>query len=210
MPLARRNLDRHDFITEAPRVDGGDGAAMAFRREGVLVGPRDVIFLGDVFGGLAHAIGVIHLGQLRIDEAPAQRRILQLHLATRERRLRLAQHERRPRHAFDAASQPYLALACLDGMRSGVDRLQARAAEPVHRLPGDRRWQPGQQQRHAGDVAIILARLVRAAHHHIFDGLGRDARAPDSLGKHERAQVIGTAIFEDARIAPNGRANSGE
>ena len=62
-----------------------------------------------------------------------------------------------------------------------VDRLQAGAAEPVHRLPGDRRRQPGQQQRHARDVAIILARLVGAAHDHVFDNLSRNARALDRL-----------------------------
>ena len=52
--------------------------------------------------------------------------------------------------------------------------------EPQSRLtvcPATVDRQPGQQQRHARDVAVVLTGLVGAAQNHILDGLWRDARA---------------------------------
>ncbi len=113
----------------------------------------------------------MHLRELRIDEAPAQCRILQLHLAAREGRLWLAEHKRRARHTFHAARDVDRAFATLDGMRSGIDGLQARTTEAVDRLATDFHRQTGKQQRHARDVAVILTSLVGTAKHHILDGL---------------------------------------
>ena len=54
-------------------------------------------------------------------------------------------------------------IARPDSAGGGADRVKARAAEPVDRRARHLGRQPGQQQRHAGDVAVVLARLVGAA-----------------------------------------------
>ena len=51
------------------------GALLALQREGVLLLAADAPPLGDVLGGLAHRVGVVLLGQARVDEPPAQRRV---------------------------------------------------------------------------------------------------------------------------------------
>ena len=92
-------------------------------------------------------------------------------------------------------------------MAAPVDRLEAGAAEPVDRLPRDRDRQPGQQQRHARDIAVVLTSLIRAAQNHILDDIWRNARALDRLGDHQRGEIIRTHLFERARILANGRTH---
>ena len=47
------------------------------------------------------------------------------------------------------------------------DRLQTGPAQPIDGLSGDVDRKAGQQRRHAGDVAVVFTRLVRAAEDHI-------------------------------------------
>jgi hypothetical protein len=75
---------------------------LASQGEYVLVLARDLIFLGDVLGRLGHGIDTVAAFHQRVDEAPAERCVVDLGLA-RERRLGLGHDEGRPRHALDAA-----------------------------------------------------------------------------------------------------------
>ena len=72
-------------------------------------------------------------------------------------------HEGRARHRFDAAGDGELDLAGADRARGGADRLHARGAQPVERRARHAVRQAGEQQRHARDVAVVLAGLVGAA-----------------------------------------------
>src|SRR5579859_4193092 len=124
-PPASRPTNRHgpDLVAEAPRLDGGEGTAVAFGGERILVRTRDVVALGDILRGLAHAVGMVHLGEPRVHEAPAQCAVLQLHLAALEGRLGLAENVWSAGHALDAASDVHISLTSLDGVRGGVDGL---------------------------------------------------------------------------------------
>ena len=51
------------------------GALLRAQRERVLVGARDLVFVGDVLGRLRHRIDAVELLHQRIDEAPADRRV---------------------------------------------------------------------------------------------------------------------------------------
>jgi hypothetical protein len=123
---------------------------------------------GDVLGGLGHRLDPVLLLDQRVHETPAERRVVQLGRPGK-RALGLAEHERRPAHALDPAGDHQLRLARADRARSNPHRLHARAAQPVDRGARHARREPRQQRRHAGDVAVVLARLVGAAEDHVVD-----------------------------------------
>src|SRR5207302_7951340 len=143
----------------------------------VLILSRHAPPLGDVLTGLAHRLRRPFLGEARVDEAPAERRVVQLAVAARPRLARLRGHERRARHRLDAAGHEQLAVARDDGMTGGHDRRQARRAEAVERDTRGRIRKTGEQRAEARDVAVVLARLVRAAEVDVLDLAGADARA---------------------------------
>src|SRR5450756_1310974 len=64
----------------------------------------------------------------------------------------------------------------------------------------------GQQQRHAGHVAVVLACLVGAAQDHVAHLAGLDLRSLADLLEHDRREVIGAHVLELAAIAPHRRA----
>ena len=144
--LPLRHLDRDDLAVEAAVLDGRDRALVALERERVLPLARHAPALGDVLGGLAHRIRVVVLGELRVDEAPAERRVLQLARAAIPGRFGLRHHVRRPRHRLDAAGDEHVAVADRDRVGGRVDRLQPRAAQPVDGQPADLDREAGQQQ----------------------------------------------------------------
>ena len=76
LALPTGDLDRHDLVVEPAGVDRGHGTLLALERERVLALAADAPALGDVLGGLAHRVRVVLLGQLRVDEPPAERRVL--------------------------------------------------------------------------------------------------------------------------------------
>ena len=78
LALSLRDGDRDDLVGESARLDGSDRALLALERERVLALARDVPALGDVLGGLAHRVRVVALGEARVDEAPAERRVRHL------------------------------------------------------------------------------------------------------------------------------------
>ena len=103
----------------------------------------------------------------------------------RERLLGLGQHPRRAAHRLDAAGD---ARRPRRRRRSrGWRRSRPPVPEPHSRFtvaPGHRGRQPGQQHRHAGDVAVVLAGLVGVAEVDLVDpgrvepGCARPAPAP--------------------------------
>ena len=133
----------------------------------------DPVALGDVLGGLAHRVGrdaaLVHA---RVDHAPAEGRVVHRLRAARQAPLGLLDHPRRPAHRLDPAGEVEVALAQLHRARRRVDRLQARGAEPVHGRSRDAVGQPGEQRRHARDVAVVLARLVGGAEVDVGDRSG--------------------------------------
>jgi hypothetical protein len=102
-------------------------------------------------------------------EPPAEGGVCHRRDAARERRLRFEHDQRRAAHAFNTARDEHVTLAAPDCLGGGIDRLQTGAAQTIDRLPGDIDRQPRQQQRHAGNVAVVLAGLIRAAENHIVD-----------------------------------------
>ena len=92
------------------------GALLRAQREGILVRARDLEFLGDVLAGLRHRIDAVLLLHHRIDEAPADRGVVDLGRA-RERASALPITNGARRHAFDAAGDRKLDLAGLDRPR---------------------------------------------------------------------------------------------
>src|SRR5262249_61293435 len=99
--LASRHLNRDDFLGEIARRDGLAGTLLRSQRKGILVGARDLEFLGDVLASLRHGIDAILLFHQWIDEAPANRGVVDLSRAG-ERLRRLALYKRRTRHRLHA------------------------------------------------------------------------------------------------------------
>ena len=89
----RGNGDADDLRGEVARLLRGERALLAAQRELVLVLARDAKIVGDVLAGLRHRIDAVRLLEERIHEAPADGRIVQLHVA-REGRRALRQHVR--------------------------------------------------------------------------------------------------------------------
>ena len=139
------------------------GAALAFDRERVLVLAADLIVLGDILGRLGHRIDAELLLHQLVDEAPADRGVVHLGLAV-EGGGRLGDDEGRPAHALDAAGDDQAPLPAPHRPRRHRHRVEAGAAEAVQRHSARRVGQAGEQPGHARDVAIVLARLVGAAH----------------------------------------------
>ena len=98
---------------------------------------------------------------------------------------------------FDAARDREIDLAGADRAARGTNRIEARCAEAVEGLAGNGVRQAREQQRHARDVAVVLAGLVGAAEKHFVDG------RPVELGMfcHQRldgsrGQIVGADLGE--------------
>ena len=164
------------------------------RRERVLILTRDAPALGDVLAGLPHRLARVPLLVARIDEAPAEGRVVQRPVAAGERHVRLRRHERRPGHRLDAARDEEIAVPGDDGMAGTDDRREARRAQAVDGDAGDGVGEAGEQRGEARDVPVVLARLVRAAEPDVLDlSAGTPARAT--------ASAITTAARSSGRTA---------
>ena len=204
---ALRHADRHDLGRQIAVFLGGDGPRLAARGESVLVLARHLEFLGDILGGLGHRIGAVLLLHHPVDEAPADRRVVDFGLAG-EGRIRLAHDERRARHALHAARDGEFRLAGLDGLGADADGVHARSAQPVDPSARYALRQAGQQQAHPGDVAVVLARLVGAAVDHIVDGFGLDRRvARQQFPDRHGAEIVGAHGAQAAAIAADRSAD---
>ena len=87
----------------------------------------------------------------------------------------------------------------------------ASRLDPHNRLtvdPGTSFGRPGQQQRHAADVAIVFSRLVRAPVDHVVYAC--DVEAGISLPERRdwnRSQVVGAHAGERTAVAAKGSSN---
>ena len=141
-----------------------------------------------------------------VDEPPAERGVDDRARTALERRLRLQHREGSARHRLDAAGHEDVAVADGDGVGRGVDRLEAAAAEPVDREPADLDREARQKERHPGDIAVVLARPVRAAEDHVLDQPpGRSRSVPRSRASDDRREVVGANGGQGAAVAPDGR-----
>ena len=103
-------------------------------------------------------------------------------------------------------------------MRSASPALMARAAMPTASMPDPQRrftvlppidgGQAGEQQGHAGDVAVVLAGLVGAAEDHVLHRFPVHAGValPQRLQGHG-AEVVGADRGEAAGVAADGGAD---
>ena len=202
---SRRDLDGDELLGKPSSCVGRRPTLLRLERPRILLGPRDAVPLGDVLARLAHRLGAVPLAQPRVGKAPADRRVLQRLLATREGGLGLAEHERRARHRLDAAGDEDVARAGDDRVGRGGDRLQPRGAEAVDREPADLDREPREQRRHAPDVAVVLTRLVGRTEHDVLDRRGIDPGAAHGLGDDDRREVIWPHRREHAAVAADGR-----
>ena len=169
-------------------------AAVASRceRDGelLLLLARDLVFLRDVLGGLAHRhVGALHL--------------------VRERRVRhrVEAHHRHPRHRFDAGADERLPGIHRDRARRQVDRLHRRPAEAVDRRAGHRLRQPRDHGDQARDIEALLALRERAAEHQVLDVL-RLRRRSSRAGPSPPPPPSRRAAPWSARPCPrSGRGN---
>ena len=190
MLVARQLAGGDELVVEAAGVARRRPALLRAERERVLLLARHVPALGDVLAGLAHRLEREHRLELRVGEAPAERRVVQDAVAARERGVRLRRRERRARHRLDTARDEEIAVAGDDRVARADDRGEPRRAEPVDGDAGDRVGQPGEQHRHPRDVAVVLARLVRAADVRVLDlapAERRRARPPRAIASAARS-----------------------
>ena len=155
--------------------------SQARRRAGALDGERVLLLAADRvlvrqdLGALAQRDRPLR-GHGRVDHAPAQRRRVQRLVPPRRTVLRLEESRRGTAHRLHAAGQD---RCVADPDRAGRmdDRLHPRAAEPVDRRPGHAGRQPGEQPRHPGHVAVVLAGPVRVAEQDVVDARGVEPTA---------------------------------
>ncbi|MNZ82899.1 hypothetical protein D3C78_1016110 [compost metagenome] len=198
---------RHDLFSEETCGLGGCGTLLATQGEGVLIGTRDLVIVGDVVGGLRHGIDAVLGFHQRVDEAPADGGVFELHVA-RKSGIGLAHHERRTGHRLDAAGNRQLHLAAGDGAKGGADSVHARGAEAVQGHTRHAVRQACQQQRHARDVAVVFAGLVGAAEEHLVQQIPLHLRvALDQRLDRYGGQVIGTHAGQGAAEAADGGTN---
>ena len=199
------NRDRHDLLVVAALGDGGGRVALARQGEGVLFLAADAQLLGHVLARLAHRIRVMPGRQGRVDEAPAQRRVDEFARPALVGCLGLEHHVGRSGHRLHAAGDENVAVA--DGNRVGgrIDRLEPTAAQAVDGEPGDLHRQPGQQEGHASDVAVVLAGLVGATHDHVLDQRRVDTRTGDERADDRGSQIVGPDRRQRPAVPAEGR-----
>jgi hypothetical protein len=198
---APRDLERDDLALEHAGLARGDRALVGGERELVLVMARDAEALGDVLGGLAHALGRIALGQPRVDEAPADRRVDQLDRAARKRALGFQRDQRRARHRLDSAGEDQIGVAAADRAAGLVYRLEPGGAQAVDGHARGGLGQAGDQRRHPRDVAVLLTGAVRVAEDDVVDRVGVELVAVDRGAHHVRGEVVRAHGRERAGVA---------
>jgi hypothetical protein len=100
------------------------------------------------------------------------------------------------------------ALPVTNGARGVTHRIEAGGAQPVHGDAGDPVRQPGQQQRHACDIAVVLAGLVGAAEKDFIQprpvGL---CIAGDQRLERDRGEIVGPYFGERTAVAADRGAH---
>ncbi len=180
---------------------------LAPQGEGVLVGSGDLVLLRHVLRRFRHGVGAMHRPHQGVHEAPADGGVIDVRLAG-EGFGGLGHYEGGAGHALDAAGEHQVGFAGAYGSGGGAYGIQAAAAQAVDGGAGHARGQAGQQQRHAGDVAVVLPRLVGAAqdavvqHVPVHAGVAL-AQGPQGVG----GQVVRPHVLECAGVASDGSAD---
>jgi hypothetical protein len=132
LALVLWNLHRHGFALEEARRMRRLPTLLRAQRKDVLVGTRNVELGRHVLGRVGHRVDAVTLLHQLVDEAPANRRVLDLRRA-RERTIGLREHERRARHALDAAGNDQVGFAGGDRVCRQRNRVETGPAQPVDR-----------------------------------------------------------------------------
>ena len=169
--LARLDFDRNDLLLEAAGRDGRSGASLAHHRQLVLLAARDVVACRHVLGSDAHVHlfpGVVQDAEHVVD----QHRIAHAGTVARRRvEVRAAAHRLR------AAADGDVAIAELDGLRRGNDRLQTGTAQAVHIESGGLDRAAGVDGGDPAQVRILDVGRDHVAHDNVANGVGRHATA---------------------------------
>ena len=168
LPLLLRDLHGSDLERQSAASTRGGGVLLGAARERVLIRACHPIPRRHVLSGLPHGIGAVSGFHLRIHETPSETGFEELHI-TSERGRTLAEHERGTRHALDTPSDEEIPFPGLDAAGGTGDRAESGGAEAVDGFAGDGHRQAGEQERHARDIAVVLAGLVGATHDHVGD-----------------------------------------
>ena len=184
------------------------GPLLAFDRERILLGSTDLVALGHHFRRLAERDRPL-VPEPGVDEAPANCRIGDFRRPSAPAFSLLEHHVGRARHALDPARDERLAFTRLDRLSRTGDGLKPGAAQAIHRLAGDFHRKARQQERHAGDVAIVLACLVGAPEHDIGDTLPiQTGMTIEQLGDHVRRQIVGAHVGQAPAKAADRRTHA--
>jgi len=111
-------------------------------------------------------------------------------------------------HAFDAPGDHQRRFVGTNRTRGNTNRIHARTAQAIDGAARHRDRQTREQQRHASDVAIVFAGLIRAAVDHIGNRSGIEILiALKQRAQRHRTEIIGTHTGQRARIAADRRAH---
>ena len=162
----------------------------------------------DILRSLAHRIWVVKRGKTWVHQAPTHRGVVQL-LPAAEGLIGLAQDIRRAAHRLNATGNHHIAAARLDHARGDIDRLQPRRAKPIDGRARHAHGQSRKKRRHACDISVVLARLIRRTEVHIVDERAIDPSARHDRADRVRSEVVGTHRRKRAAVATNRRADCG-
>src|SRR5206468_12964076 len=124
---------RNELIGEHARLERRVGPALALDGEGILLGARDLVALSHHLGRLAERNRPTLL-EPGIREAPSHGRVRGLGGPAAPRLARFERYVGRARHVLHAARDEHRSLVRFDRLSGARHRLEARAAQPVHRL----------------------------------------------------------------------------
>ena len=137
-PFLLGDLEGNHLILEPPFFVRLYRFQMTAQGEFVLFLPGDVIFLRDVFRGLAVVDQRVKFGHTAVRKAPTQRAVVHGYVATLEGVRRLGHHPGATGHALDPAGDENIAVIGLDRSSGLVDRLQSGAAQTIYGGAGNR------------------------------------------------------------------------
>jgi hypothetical protein len=201
--LLHLHLDGNDLVVELARLLRGVRPAVRLERELVLLLAADVVRLGEVLRGDPHVDAVERVGQTADDG------IDHLGLA-HPRAPAYVRHPVRPAaHRLRATRDDDVGLAGLDRLRRGHDRLNARAAQPIHRecrrLLGD----PGGDPHDARHVHVLRRGVDDVAEHHLLDPLRLDAGTVHGSGHRRRAKLGRGDVLQALAVGTDGGPGGG-
>ena len=200
----RRDLARRSSRAPAPRARCCERSAKASWSARAM--PKSAATFS---AGLRHRVDAVLLLHQRVDEAPADRRVVDLGVA-REKALSAFGITNGARVML--STPPAIISSASPAAMARAQMATASMPDPHSRLTvaaGHVGRQPGQQHRHARDVAVVLARLVGAAEDDVVDRSPVDA----GIALHQRLQrnrgeVVGAHGRQRAAVATDRRADA--